>query len=152
MLRPKLILLTFVAIAAQIGLSHLWLGWQGDVDPDSSSFSVLAYAPLLALVSVAPSFLLCLYAQRRGFLLGALVGVCSGPVEIVLVALRWGTVPSLSAFAPQLIAAAMGTAITCSVAGAAGQLASQWVRSNYALKPTAGDALGANDPPGPAAA
>jgi hypothetical protein len=125
-------LVTLVAATAiaQIALGSAWIQIFANVDPDGSGAAALLYGPASALSGVAMPFLLGYLVARRGFLLGALVGLLAGPSQLLLIT---HNVPSFS-LAPQLLSSAVGSAITCAVASAAGVLA-KGMGSNNSFKP-----------------
>ena len=115
---PALIsLLVIATAAAHVATGSAWIELFADVDPDRVSVVAFLYSPLSALSSVALPFLLLGYLVGcRGFLLGASVGVLAGPGELLLTT---HNEPSLG-IATQLLSFAVGAAILCSVAAAAG--------------------------------
>jgi hypothetical protein len=132
MARSSTMLVTLVATTsvAQIALGAAWIQIFADVDPDGSGPAAFLYGPASALSGIALPFLLGYIVGRRGFLLGALVGLLVGPCQLLLVAHNF---PSLG-LAPQLLSSAIGSAITCAVASAAGVLA-KGLGSNNSFKP-----------------
>lgn len=117
---PALIsLLVIATAAAHVATGSAWIELFADVDPDRVSVVAFLYSPLSALSSVALPFLLGYLVGCRGFLLGASVGVLAGPGELLLIT---HNEPSLG-IATQLLSSAVGAAILCSVAAAAGVLA-----------------------------
>jgi hypothetical protein len=115
---------------AQVALGAAWIQIFADVDPDSSGAAAFLYAPVSALSGIALPFVLGYLVGHRGFLLGALVGLLSGPGELLLITQN---APSLG-LASQLLSSAIGSAITCAVAAAAGVLA-KGMGSNNSFKP-----------------
>jgi hypothetical protein len=90
-----------------------------------------------ALSAIALPFGLGYLVGRRGFLIGALVGLLSGPGELLLIT---HNAPSLG-LASQLLSSALGSAITCAVAAAAGVLAKRTGSNNsFQPKPLRGSA------------
>ena len=124
--------LILVFAVANIGSGALWVEFFANVDPDSRSFLALSYPVLAALSSIAAPFMLGWFVGRHGFIIGALIGLISGPFELLLAV---NQMPSFG-IAPLLLSSAVGAAITCSVAAAAGTLARS-MYSNYSSKPTA---------------
>jgi hypothetical protein len=127
--RVWFLVLVIAITAAHVVLGAVWLRFFGDIDPDTSSASALLYGPLSAISGIAMPFLLG-YLTRQGFLFGAFVGLIAGPLDLVLITQQWPAVD----LAPTLFSAAIGSAITCSVAAAAGVLARS-MGSNNSFKP-----------------
>jgi hypothetical protein len=122
--------LVIATAAAHVALGTMWMQVFADVDPDGSGAVAFLYSPLSALTGVALPFVLGYYVGQRGFLLGAVVGLIAGPIELLLIT---HSAPSLG-LTPQLVSSALGSAITCGVATAAGVLA-RGMGSNNSFKP-----------------
>ena len=116
--------------AAHVALGTMWINVFAEVDPDGSGAAAFLYSPLSALSGVALPFALGYYVGQRGFLLGAVVGLIAGPIELLLIT---HNAPSLG-LTSLLVSSALGSAITCSVATAAGVLARS-LGSNNSFKP-----------------
>jgi hypothetical protein len=128
---PAIVFFLVIAAAfAQVALGSAWIDLFADVDPDSSGTVAFLYSPLSALSGVVAPFLLGYLVGHRGFLLGAAVGLLAGPGELLLITQNE---PSLG-LASQLLSSAVGSAISCSVAAAAGVLA-KGMGSNNSFKP-----------------
>ena len=132
MSRSSVVLAVLVGVTAiaQVALGAGWIQIFADVDPDSSGAAAFLYGPVSALSAIALPFALGYWVGRRGFLLGALVGLLSGPGELLLIT---HNAPSLG-LASQLLSSAIGSALTCAVAAAAGVLA-KGMGSNNSFKP-----------------
>jgi len=130
MKKTPVVILVVAAAIAQVAVGSAWIELFADVDPDSSGTAAFLYSPLSALSGVVAPFLLGYLVGRRGFLLGAAVGLLAGPSELLLIT---HNEPSLS-LASQLLSSAVGGAISCSVAAAAGVLA-KGMGSNNSFKP-----------------
>jgi len=121
----------------QVALGAAWIKAFAQVDPDGSGAAAFLYGPLSALSGVALPFLLGYLVGRRGFPLGALVGLLFGPGELLLIT---HNAPSIG-LTSQLLSTAIGGGIACAVAAAAGVAAkSRGSNSSFEPKPLRGAA------------
>ena len=122
-----------------------------DLGPTFMYWYNLPSATIQSFAQVAPGFLVGWMATHRGVVAGAVVGLGTAVISPILLAAFWGMPPFSLVLALFVGGAIVGVALNTMAA-----IAAQSIRarspSNYAFKPTAGDALPASEPPGPAAA
>jgi len=145
--RHAILVLAGIALAVCLDLSLNGYARLAFPDPKATSapFWYAASRPVLStLANIAPAFVVGWFARQSGFLLGALVGAGSSLAIQVLFRVEWSNF-SISPFNWSLcfflLLWAFTSAISSSMAGAAGELARTRLPSNYSLKRTAAGRL-----------
>jgi len=137
MLRTQEWLGVFAGIALYVALMAIAFLFNDRPPPDTSSRFLFWYNAHLAVVqslsSVAPGFVAGWLAQRRGLLIGALVGTGAAVASPMVTVLFWGSMPFSAVIAVVLIGVVTAS-LTQAVAGVAGEVLRARLRSNPPLK------------------
>ena len=145
--RPTMLVLAGIALAVCFEFALDWYAHLAFPNPKAISgpFWYAASRPVFSTFAhIAPAFIVGWVARQSGFLLGALVGAGSSLAISALFQVEWSNF-SVSPFDWSLcfflLLWAFTSAISSSVAGAAGELAREKLPSNYSLKRTAAGRL-----------